>query len=323
MPPPKNGNGPPIIIKRIKKVSGHGHHGGAWKVAYADFVTAMMAFFLLLWLLNATTEEQKRAISNYFAPASVSQTKSGAGGVLGGKTFAEGPMPSMGGAPGVVMAMPPPDVGDPENEWKDEEPAEGDPATSGDASTGKVAAKNAEIDRRKKAEAAAAEERRQFEEVARELQKAIQETPELRDLRESLMVDQTSEGLRIQIVDQEKVAMFPLGSARMESHARALLEKIVAAVAALPQQVAVTGYTDAHKFQSDNKGYGNWELSSDRANASRRALVELGLAPQRITRVVGRADTDMLLPNEPLSPRNRRISITLLRQVPQAGRVIR
>ena len=310
-------NLPPIIVKRVRKSGGQPHHGGAWKVAYADFVTAMMAFFLLLWLLNATTEEQRTAISNYFAPASLSETKSGAGGILGGRSFDEGAMPAPGGTPGLVFALPPP----PAEEMEEAEDAEGRPAgeAARDPDAAQApAAERAKIDpndRSSLARAAAMQERLQFEQAAAQLRQAMQETPELQQLAASLMIDQTSEGLRIQIVDQDRVEMFPRGSSVMHPHTRALLQKVVTAVQSLPHQIAVAGYTDATPYASD-KGYSNWELSTDRANASRRALVELGLDYRRITRVVGRADTDLLVPEHPASPRNRRISITLLRQAP-------
>ena len=307
-------NLPPIIVKRVRKSGGQPHHGGAWKVAYADFVTAMMAFFLLLWLLNATTEEQRTAISNYFAPASVSETKSGAGGLLDGRSLDEGPMAAPGGPPGLVFALPPPPaeaVEEAEGPGADEAMRDADDARN-------PASERAKIDPNDKAalaKAAAMQERLQFEQAAAQLRQAMQETPELQQLAASLMVDQTSEGLRIQIVDQDRVEMFARGSSVMHPHTRDLLQKVVTAVRSLPHQIAVAGYTDATPYASD-KGYSNWELSTDRANASRRALVELGLDYRRITRVVGRADTDLLVPEHPASPRNRRISITLLRQAP-------
>ena len=317
-------NHPTIIVKKIIKKGGGGHHGGAWKVAYADFVTAMMAFFLLLWLLNATTEDQKTAISNYFAPASVSSTKSGAGGLLGGRSFAEGALPFAGGAPGVAPMTPPPDERGDDEEEADGKPETGDQEEMKGAGEKKKLADKGEAkstgERKLEQElkkAAALEERQQFENAAAALRQAIQEAPDLQPLAASLVIDQTSEGLRIQIVDQERLEMFPRGSGTMFPHTRNLMQKVATAVRNLPHQLAVTGYTNSTPFAND-KGYSNWELSTDRANASRRAMVELGVPASRITRVVGRADTDLLVPDEPTSPRNRRISITLLRKVPKA-----
>ena len=349
----KGNDGATIVIKRVKKVAG-GHHGGAWKVAYADFVTAMMAFFLLLWLLNATTEQQRQGISNYFAPTNVSDSRSGAGGVMGGKTMSEGAMASTGGPPVVFSDIPP----DPMVAERDREGEEGgDVETAGDyeGESDKDGTYNSEeresgphdgraegdhgknrrfddgsdsqdtrsrardmkvdeMDPKAAARAAALAEKQQFEQAVQELRQAIETTPELKDFKQSLIIDQTSEGLRIQIADQEKVAMFPLGGSQMYPQARELLAKIVLAVSKLPHKISVVGHTDSAPFAS-GRTYGNWELSADRANASRRALVELGLPAARIARVAGLAETDPLVPDDPASARNRRISITLLRQV--------
>jgi len=296
------------IIKRVRKVSGHAHHGGAWKVAYADFVTAMMAFFLLLWLLNATTDEQKRGISNYFAPSSVSDNNSGGGGVLGGTTLtAEGAMPSAGGSPMILLGPQPPGFG----EADAEEEGRTDSAPAGrDRSEQRSADR---LDEEELREAAARAEQQEFERTAVALREAIASSPELEELKNSLIVEQTQEGLRIQMVDQTDFAMFPIGSSRMDPRARVLLQKIAEAIARLPNRISVSGHTDATPYATD-RGYSNWELSSDRANASRRVLVELGIDESRITRVVGRADTEPLVPEKALSPRNRRISITLLRR---------
>jgi len=294
-------NGAAPIIKRVRKVSGHAHHGGAWKVAYADFVTAMMAFFLLLWLLNATTDEQKRGISNYFAPSSVSDNNSGGGGVLGGTTLtAEGAMPSASGSPAILIGPQPPGFGE----------ADAEAETRADRSQERQAE---QLDDQELREAAARAEQQEFERTAVALREAIASSPELEELKNSLIVEQTPEGLRIQMVDQTDFAMFPIGSSRMDPRARVLLQKIAEAIARLPNSIAVSGHTDATPYATD-RGYSNWELSSDRANASRRVLVELGIDESRITRVVGRADTDPLVPENALSPRNRRISITLLRR---------
>ena len=347
----KGNDGATIVIKRVKKVAG-GHHGGAWKVAYADFVTAMMAFFLLLWLLNATTEQQRQGISNYFAPTNVSDSRSGAGGVMGGKTMSEGAMASTGGPPVVFSDIPPdPTMAEREgDESGDVETAgefEGESDRDGtynseDWSAGAQDSESDRDDRRRRrfddgsesqdtrsrardmkvdemdpkaaARAAALAEKQQFEQAAQELRQAIETTPELKDFKQSLIIDQTSEGLRIQIADQDKVAMFPLGGSQMYPQARDLLAKIVLAIAKLPHKISVVGHTDSAPFAS-GRTYGNWELSADRANASRRALVELGVPAARIARVAGLAETDPLVPEDPASARNRRISITLLRQV--------
>ena len=250
------------IIKKIKN-GGHGrHHGGAWKVAYADFVTAMMAFFLLLWLLNVTTEEQKLGIADYFAPASVAASKSGSGGLLGGMVMApEGQMRSTGGPPGIMMAIPPPVVDSPDDETEaDEEnqsrqrgPSEAEPEP--DSKESKVARANAKRQADGKQEqqrlteiAEGEREQRQFAETAEALRQAIQETTDLQRLAESVVIDQTDEGLRIQIVDQDKLAMFELGGSQMLPQARKLFEVIAKAVNKVPKRLAVTGHTDARPY---------------------------------------------------------------------------
>ena len=308
---------PPIIIKRVKKAA-HAHHGGAWKVAYADFVTAMMAFFLLLWLLQATTEEQKLGIADYFAPASVARNSSGSGGLLGGRTFTKkGANPHDYTPVGVIIKLPtnPPDwdnTGDPvENTATDE--------TGAGGREGGAPEQPNEVELE---EMLAEREAEQFAEAERALRAAIEGVPELEGLVNNLVIDQTSEGMRIQIVDAEGKSMFPSGSARMFEHTRKLIALVADAVATLPQRIAVKGHTDAAPFVNDN-GYSNWELSTDRANSSRRALIEAGLPPARIASVVGLADTQHLDEDDPLSPRNRRISIILLREnafTPKAGK---
>ncbi len=281
-----------IIIKKIKK-GGGGHHGGAWKIAYADFVTAMMAFFLLLWLLNSVTQEQLEGISNYFAPVSVSASTSGSGGMLGGQTISEGAMVSTMAPPTVTDELPEPKASKDSSESVDEETG-GPP---GDA--------DAEQQVRQK-------EDQQFKEAEKTLHQAIKNVPALQKLSESLLIDNTPEGLRIQLVDQEGLPMFPSGSSELYPYAVKLLRLVAEAIKELPQKITISGYTDAVKYVTDN-GYSNWELSADRANASRRALIHMGVDAGRIARVVGKADTEPLLPDDPTNARNRRLSIVLLR----------
>ena len=280
----------PIIIKKVVK-GGHGHHGGAWKVAYADFVTAMMAFFMLLWLLNVTTDEQKSGIADYFSPASVSQSSSGSGGILGGETMAaDGAMISQNGVPTVVMSIGPGD-----QEVDDQiEPA---PELS---------------DQELEAETARREQEK-FDAAVEALNKAVSQSPDLADLSHNLLIDNTPEGLRIQLIDNEGRSMFQSGRAELPDRTRALLEKIAKVVQRLPNKIRIAGHTDATPYHHD-AGYGNWELSADRANASRRALLLAGLSPDRIDQVTGKAAQDPLLPDDPTAPSNRRISIILLRE---------
>jgi chemotaxis protein MotB len=286
----------PIIVKKIKK-GAHAHHGGAWKIAYADFVTAMMAFFLLLWLLNAVTEEQLEGISNYFAPVSASQSTSGAGGVLGGKTIGEeGAVERTTSRPSVTMNLPPPKAGS---------------GTEADADEGEQETKG-EISEADAEELLRKAEQEQFEEAEQAIKDAIESVPSLKNLAENLMVDDTPEGLRIQLLDREGLAMFPSGGSEMYLHAKKLMELVSTIILKMPQDISISGHTDASKFVTDT-GYGNWELSADRANAARRELMHHGVPEDRVKNVVGRAATEPLFADDPKDPRNRRLSIVLLR----------
>ncbi|MCF8480744.1 MAG: OmpA family protein [Rhodospirillum sp.] len=322
----------PLIIKRIKK-GGHAAHGGAWKVAYADFVTAMMAFFLLLWLLNAVTEEQLEGISNYFAPTAVSMSPSGAGGVLGGQVLGEGASQSNSGSPSVQLTLPPPTIGAGGQDYTDANegldatdenadiPMKGDPNAYPDDTSldglGKVGMDAGDGQGQSASEAALAaaqdqKQQREFNKTAAEIRQAIQAVPSLKAMADSLLIDNTPEGLRIQLVDQDGLSMFPSGSSRVPDQTRQLLSLVAKAIADLPNKISIAGHTDATPFV-DPSGYGNWELSADRALASRRTLTNEGLAENRIDRVEGKASTEPLLPEDPTSERNRRITITLLR----------
>ncbi len=300
----------PIIIKRIKK--GHAdHHGGAWKVAYADFVTAMMAFFLLLWLLNAVTEEQLQGIADYFAPTTVSQSTSGAGGMLGGKTVGEGAMSSQGTTPSFALSLPPPSIGQGGDALT--EPKEGAEEGAGAGQGGEAPEQAKALTEEQIVKTNAEREQQQFERAQGALKQAINSIPELRKMADSLMVDNTPEGLRIQIVDQEGLAMFPRGSPDMYGHTRALLDMVARVIKQLPEKVSISGHTDSTQFVGQTS-YGNWELSADRALATRRVLSAAGVPADRVDRVVGKADTEPLNTANPADPRNRRITIVLLRQ---------
>ena len=299
--------GQAIIIKKIKK-SGGGHHGGAWKVAYADFVTAMMAFFLLLWLLNAVTEDQLEGIANYFAPVTIASQSSGAGDILSGKTIAvEGNMQNMTSQPSVVMDLPPPSAGvggaDEGGKEAGKSPNEDDTAEP---------TKIVEDEATKELELLKKQEDQQFQKAIDQLREAIEKTPNMKQLAKSLLIDNTPEGMRIQIVDQEGLAMFPRGSSEMYLHTQKVLELVSKVVQNMPQFLSISGHTDATKY-AIKSDYGNWELSADRANASRRALIRYGIPEVRISRVVGKSATEPLLPSDPNHASNRRLSIILLR----------
>ena len=290
--------GQTIIIKKIKK-GGGGHHGGAWKLAYADFVTAMMAFFLILWLLNSVTQEQLEGISNYFAPASTSATTSGSGDVLAGATMSAAPtaMLAESTSPSVTVDLPPPKAGT--------GPSNSEEQTD-DSTSASTSEQEAEEMMQKM-------EEEQFQDAEKKIRETIEGLPEFKQLVESLVIDSTPEGLRIQIVDQDGLAMFPSGSSKMLSHTRKVMKLVTNVVKEMPQNISITGHTDSRKFSGGEQGYSNWELSADRANASRRALTELGIDPKRLARVVGMAAQEPFVGDDPGNARNRRISIVLLR----------
>jgi len=318
----EDSNQPVIIIK--KKGGGHGAaHGGAWKVAYADFVTAMMAFFLLLWLLNVTTDDQKKGIAQYFTPESVSRSTSGSGGILGGSSMAPGSMPR--DAAGLVMGIPLAPTGEQSDSEAEDKtpPPENAKNPDPDAEELALAMKEAQAEAQEMKnlspealqKALAEKEEKDFAKAEFDLKQAIQDIPELKPLQENLIIDRTPEGLRIQIVDQHKYSMFPVGSTAPQEHMRQLMGLVARVVGKLPNQVSVSGHTDALPYPPGAQ-YTNWELSADRANASRRALIAGGLPADRIKYVTGKAEMDPLLKENPADPRNRRISVVLLRDQP-------
>ncbi|HEY2359242.1 MAG TPA: flagellar motor protein MotB [Phenylobacterium sp.] len=288
----------PIIIKRIKKSGGGGHHGGAWKVAYADFVTAMMAFFLLMWLINTTSPEQKRGIADYFAPASVSSTTSGSGGILAGTALGnEGA--KQNGSQSVVQ-----DASPDSRHPNDGKSKDGAKSAANDQST-----TDALKEQQKKAEQAA------FASAAQSLRQALQDMPELAELSKNIIIDQTPEGLRIQLVDQEGRSMFNQGTATPNDRAKLLLRAIAKIINQLPNRISIYGHTSANAGQG-GKAEGDWTLSAARADASRRILQSAGVDADRVYQVSGKATSEPLYPDDPTLPGNRRIAIVLLREAP-------
>jgi chemotaxis protein MotB len=278
----------PIIVKKIKKIAG-GHHGGAWKVAYADFVTAMMAFFLLMWLINTTSPEQKRGIADYFAPASLSATTSGSGGILAGTALGESGAQQKGSTP--ILDAP--------SEPKEQSTSD-NPGTSGELSSEQVAQ--------------AQQEASEFAQAEMSIRQALQDLPELAELSRNIIVDQTPEGLRIQLVDQEGRPMFGAGSAEPNENAKTLLRAAARVTLQLPNQIIISGHTDA--APNPDGGASNWELSAARANSARKVIMQAGLPETRISQITGKAGFDPLFPDDPFQPANRRIAIILKRAAP-------
>ncbi len=325
-------NGKPTIIIRKEEVVEGGHHGGAWKVAYADFVTAMMAFFLLMWLLNATTSEQRRGLADYFSPsAAMSRNTSGFGAIFGGHTPNDDG--TLASDRGVISVM----NKDVKPTFDVEEDDSDTPASAASLQTGEEGLNTRRAQARsmggpaamaaaKPADAAqlaadtteaqlrtelARKERTAFEAAAKQIRDAVAKDPALAELGRQLSVDITPEGLRVQILDEDKQAMFPTGSAILNDRARALLLKVAPILMKLPERLSITGHTDANPFRGGDRS--NWELSSERANATRRLFADAGLPEARVQTVSGRADRDPLLPADPLAAVNRRIAIVVLR----------
>jgi chemotaxis protein MotB len=297
-----------IVIRREEVVEG-GHHGGAWKVAYADFVTAMMAFFLLMWLLNATTMKQRSGIADYFSPRSLfSESTSGSGRPFGGRTpFDNGSMVSNRGAVQVIQGnaqvIPHPDLRDTSTVAQPNMTQAGGSGQeetygAGDARQGAARGKPAAPIRLGDAPPAP---------TADESPKA------LTDLAKQLMIDETPEGLRIQIVDQSRRPMFATGSSELDDRARLLLLKVAPVLNKLTEDISITGHTDAAPYHGIGKS--NWDLSSERANATLRLLVGAGVPERRVRSVSGAADHDPLVPGDPMAAVNRRIAIVVLRAV--------
>ena len=284
------GAGPPIIIKRVKKQA-HGHHGGAWKVAYADFVTAMMAFFLVMWILGAGTREQKAAISEYFKNPSMTP---------GNATVAPPGRMGPGGASDAAIQL---------GGAMDLSHGPGKDHHNGPSAP---ASKEA-IEKR-----AREQERARLQELMQQLHAAIQNSQALAPFKDQLLLDITSEGLRIQIVDKLNRPMFDLGSAQLKDYTRAILAELGTFINRVPNRISITGHTDDAPY-ADERDYSNWELSTDRANAARRALLAGGMDKGKTARVVGLAASVPLDKTHPDNPINRRISIIVMTREAEAA----
>lgn len=312
-------NQQPVIIIRRKKVVGGGHHGGAWKVAYADFVTAMMSFFLLLWLLNVTTDVQRKGIADYFSPASISKSESGAGGIMGGQTISEKGAQVNDSSPPTTQTVTVPTVGKADEGDEDTNSKNDGGAGMNKSPIDSTANVNGPAINKEDVplmEAMKKEEDR-FKDAENTLRAAILGSPELKDFANQIVIDRTPEGLRIQIIDRDKFSMFPSGSSVPYERARDLIMLVGKVVARLPNNISITGHTDSKPFSAFS-ARDNWSLSTERANVSRQYVVAAGVDEKRIARVSGLADREPFT-NNPEDPRNRRLSIVLLRQATAAA----
>jgi chemotaxis protein MotB len=272
--------GQTIIIKKIKK-GGHGHHGGAWKVAYADFVTAMMAFFLLLWLLQSTPVEQLAGLADYFSPTLGLQGKMGIGFAGGKAPSSEGWSTGDWASLGLIFGAPPsgPIIKLPDDE--DNKADENQPIN--------------------------------FEAITKQVSETIQNNSELSKFKDSINIEQTPEGINIQISDQNDRPMFDGDTDKLMPHTKIILKKIADIVGHIPNYVQIIGYTNS-AFEPADKDYTGWELSSDRANAARRYIESVGIQDGQVVNVIGRSDNDPINLERRDDPANSRISITLLRK---------
>jgi chemotaxis protein MotB len=270
----------PIVIKRIKK-GGGGHHGGAWKLAYADFVTAMMAFFLLMWLLGSTAQGDLQGIAEYFQnPLRISM--SGGTGSGNATSILQGGGRDLASRSGQV--------------------------------------KRGDIEADKRSNKSTWELRKEFEqrekvslnELKGNIQKLIEGNSVLNQFRNQLLMDVTTEGLRIQIIDEQNRPMFDTSSAELKPYSKVILREIGKALNAVPNKVSFSGHTDAAQFSGGERGFSNWELSANRANASRREMIAGGMDEHKVLRVVGLSSMVLFDKNDPLSPSNRRINIVVL-----------
>ncbi|TSE25361.1 flagellar motor protein MotB [Tepidimonas aquatica] len=269
----------PIIIKRVKK-GGHGAHGGAWKIAYADFVTAMMAFFLLMWLLGSTTEGDRKGIADYFnQPLKVM--------LFGG--------PGSGGATSILQ-------GGGEDLTK----------SVGEVASGDIEDKVRELGAQLARAEAIRLDKERIATLRDKLDNIINVNPKLAEFKNQIRMEMVQDGLNIQIVDEQNRPMFDTGSALLKPYTRDILRAIAQALAEVDNRISLTGHTDATPYGNGERAYSNWELSADRANATRRELVAAGLPEGKLARVVGMADKQLLFPDNPYDPRNRRISILVL-----------
>jgi chemotaxis protein MotB len=269
----------PIIVKKIKK-GGHGHHGGAWKIAYADFVTAMMAFFLLMWLLGSTTEGDKKGIADYFSsPLKIALLSSGSGA---------------GDASHVVKGG-----------------GQDLTRTTGQVKRGEVDAPKAAVNLQALKQEQVRAEIARLEDLKKKVEQRVASS-RLASMASQIRLDMTRDGLRIQIVDEQNRPMFASGSAVVQPYMRELLQEIGHVLAEVPNRLTLEGHTDSQPFAAGERGYSNWELSADRANASRRELLSGGLADDRVLRVQGLASSQPFDAADPKAPANRRISIIVM-----------
>jgi chemotaxis protein MotB len=278
----------PIVIRRVKK-SGHGHHGGAWKIAYADFVTAMMAFFLLMWLLGSTARGDLHGIAEYFqTPLAVA--------LSGGSGSGDASHVIKGGGKDLTRL-------------------------EGQVKQGEMEAPRRTVNLKAAQAELARIEKQKLTELKGRLEAVIESIPALKQFKNQLLIDITVDGLRIQIVDEQNRPMFASGSAALQPYTRDVLREIAKVLNEVPNRISISGHTDARPYSGGERGYSNWELSADRANASRRELMAGGMEETKIARVVGLASSVLFDAQDPQNPVNRRISIIVMNKRAEAAAI--
>jgi len=271
----------PIIVKKIKK-GGHGHHGGAWKIAYADFVTAMMAFFLLMWLLGSTTKGDLQGIADHFrTPLKVA--------MMGGSGAGDATSILKGGGMDLTKS-----------------------AGQVKKGSGEGKKKPGAVDPQEAEKALRAVEALKLRDLKGQLEAAIDASDMLKQFKNQLLIDITSEGLRIQIIDEKNRPMFATGRSEVQPYTREILREIGKVLNEVPNRISISGHTDAAVYSGGERGYSNWELSADRANTARRELLLGGMVDSRIARVIGLGSAVLLDPADPFNPINRRVSIIVM-----------
>jgi chemotaxis protein MotB len=298
---------PVIIIKKIIDDGHGGAHGGAWKIALADMMTAMMAFFLLMWLLGASNEDQRKSIADYFKPASQSLIPfgqlAGSNGMFGGRSIIDPDgFPFSAKQTALLERLTPRSEGGP-NPSTDPSQENENPYSDPDKLT-----------QEQKKEVAAAKEKADFDKLEKEIEQKLAENKKLSDMKDQVSITRDKQGLRIEIIDKADFAMFPSGGVGMQGKAANLLKEIAASLSQMPNKIAIRGHTDSVPFQNKdgNEMRNNWSLSAERAEVTRQMLEKSGIPESRFARIEGVADTDPFNPKDKRDPRNRRMSITVL-----------
>ena len=292
----------PIIVKKIE--GGHGGaHGGGWKIALADMMTAMMAFFLLMWILGATNDSQRKSVADYFKPASQSQITMGAlagsNGILGGRSIID-----PDGFPYTAKQTAPMERLTPRSEGG---PTENDPSPNSENARENDAKNQNQTDGQGGSQS---KDSASFDQLEKEVKEQLAANPALEQVKSQVQFVRDKEGLRIEVIDKADFSMFPLGTTKLQPKAQALLGEIAKSLEAMPNKISVRGHTDSVGF-ANKEGKNNWSLSADRAETTRATLEKNGIKPDRFVQIEGVADTAPFNPNDPKDPRNRRISITV------------